>query len=198
MRQYGLRVTDISYIEDEVELHGEEHVETGPPPPPERPRWHRWAAFGAAAAALIGLFAIASSRTQPPDRLRSADGVGVGQVYTVGQRFGQSWLRITEITLTAATADGDPAALFIVEGRGWLPQQRASLTAQACGTDDVSTVGTWVVGGDGGFRFADTDPGGGTYVLTIDGLETDPVRVLIGPDSQRTLGPLERGCPKVT
>ena len=64
--------------------------------------------------------------------------------------------------------------------------------------DDVSTVGTWVVGGDGGFRFADTDPGGGTYVLTIDGLETDPVRVLIGPDSQRTLGPLERGCPKVT
>ena len=109
MRQYGLRVTDISYIEDEVELPDEGRGETTPPPPPSRPRWHRWAAFGASAAALIGLFAIASSRTQPPDRLRSADGVGVGQVYTVGQRFGQSWLRITEITLTAATADGDPA-----------------------------------------------------------------------------------------
>ncbi len=39
-----------------------------------------------------------------------------------------------------------------------------------------ATVGTWAVGGDGGFRFADTDPGGGTYVLTIEGLETDPVR----------------------
>jgi hypothetical protein len=190
-------VIDISYIGDEIELPGEEQFETTEPPPPARPRWHRWAAFGAAGAMLVGLFAVASSRTQPPDRLRSADGVGVGQVYTVAQRFGQSWMRITEITLTAATADGDPAALFIIEGRGWLPQQRASLTAQACGTGEVTTVGSWVVGGQGAFRFADTDPGGGTYVLTIEGLESDPVRVLIGPDSQRTLGPLERGCPEV-
>jgi hypothetical protein len=119
-------------------------------------------------------------------------------VYTIGQQFGSSWLRITEITLTAATADGDPAALFVIEGRGWLPQQHATLTAQACdGTGEVSTVGTWVVNGTGGFRFADTDPGGGTYLLTIEGLETDPVRVLIGPGDQRVLGPLERGCPEV-
>ena len=196
MRQYGWSVIDISYIEDEVEVPDEEPVETTQPPP-ARPRWHRWAAFGAAAAALIGLFVIASSRTQPPDRLRSADGVGVGQVYTVGQRFGQSWLRITEITLTAATADGDPAALFVIEGRGWLPQQRASLSAQACSTGEVTTVGTWVVGGSGGFRFADTDPGGRDYVLTIEGLEAQPVRVLIGPASQRVLSPIERGCPEV-
>ena len=185
---------DISYIGDEVELPDEEDVET---PPPSRPRWHRWAAVGAAAAVLVGLFAIVSSRTQPPDRLRSADGVGVGQVYTVGRRTGSSWLRITEITLTAATADGDPAAVFIVEGRGWLPSQRAKLTALACGTGEVSTVGTWAVNGSGGFRFADTDPGGGTYVLTLEGLSTDPLRILIGPSGQRVLGPLEEGCPQL-
>ena len=96
------------------------------------------------------------------------------------------------------TADGDPAALFIVEGRGWFPQQRASLTAQACGTGDVSTVGTWAVDGNGGFRFADTDPGGGTYVLTIEGLESDPVRVPHrSRRDQRVLGPLEQGCPQL-
>jgi hypothetical protein len=188
-------VIDISYVEDEVEPADEEPVE--PLPPSSRPRWHRWAAFGAAAAALVGLFAIASSRTQPPDRLRSADGVGVGQVYVVGQRFGSSWLRITEITLTAATAHGDPAALFIVEGRGWLPQQSGTLTGEVCATGVVSTVGTWAVDGSGGFRFADTDPGGGTYLLTIDGLERDPVRVLIGPGDQRVLAPSDRGCPQL-
>jgi hypothetical protein len=118
-------------------------------------------------------------------------------VYTVGQRFGSSWLRITEITLTAATAHGDPAALFIVEGRGWLPNQSGNLIAQTCDSGAVSKVGTWVVDGNGGFRFADTDPGGGTYFLTIEGLETDPVRVLIGPRDQRVLAPLEQGCPEV-
>ena len=188
---------DISYIEDEVELPHEEHVETTEPAPPARPPWHRWAAFAAGAALLLGLFMIASSRTQPPDRLRSADGVGVGQMFTVDRRTGSSWMRFIEVTLTAATADGDPAALFIVEGRGWLPGQRAKLTALACGTGEASDVGTWTVNGSGGFRFADTDPGGGTYVLTLEGLSTDPLRVLIGPDDQRVLGPLERGCPEV-
>ena len=197
VRQYGLRVTDISYIEDEVELPDEERGETTPPPPPSRPRWHRWAAFGAAAAALIGLFAIASSRTQPPERLRSADGVGVGQVYTVGQRFGQSWLRITEITLTAATADGDPAALFIVEGRGWL-----ATPARVAHGAGVRHRRRREHGRHVGRRWRRRVPlrrhrSGRRHVRAHDRRPRVRARpILIGPDSQRTLGPLEQGCPQ--
>ncbi len=193
--QYGCSVIDISYIGDEVELPDEEDVET---PPPSRPRWQRWAGGrcggrGAGRPLRDRVVAHAASRSAPAARTAS----GSVSVYTVGQRTGSSWLRITEITLTAATADGDPAALFIVEGRGWLPSQRAKLTALACGSGEVSTVGTWAVNGSGGFRFADTDPGGGTYVLTLEGLSTDPLRMLIGPSGQRVLRPLEEGCPQL-
>ena len=36
-------------------------------------------------------------------------------------------------------------------------------------------LGSWVVDGNGSFRFAHTDPGEGTYALTIQGLESEPV-----------------------
>jgi hypothetical protein len=188
---------DISYIEDEVEQVEPDGGGEPPESRPDRPRWHRWATFGAIAALLVGLFAFASSHTQTPDQLRTADGVGVGEMYTVMQRYGQSWLRVTEVTLTAATNDGDPAALFIVEGRGWFKNQPAKLTAVACTTGAVSKIGEWSVGGDGSFRFADTDPGGGNYFLSIEGLQVDPVNILIGPAGQRVLSPMERGCPQV-
>ena len=53
----------------------------------------------------------------------------------------------------------------------------------------MTELGSWVVDGNGSFRFAHTDPGEGTYVLTIQGLESEPVRILIGPTDQRVLGP---------
>lgn len=186
---------DISYIEDEVEQEAPEQTETDGVPP-SRPRSHRWVAVGAVGALLVGMFAFASARTQPKS-LRTPDTVSAGDVYTVRARFGQAWLRVSEITLFAATVDGDSAALFVLEGRGWYPGQRARVTAEACATGEVTEIGSWVVGGDGSFRFADTDPGGGTYFLQIDGLASDPVRVLIGPDGQRWLAPAERGCPQL-
>jgi hypothetical protein len=191
-------VIDISYIEDEVE---QEDLSGGEPPEPtaprERPRWHRWAAFGAVGALLVGLFALASARTQPKS-LRSADSVSVGEVYMVRARFGQAWLRVSDITLNAATVEGDSAALFVIEGRGFFPNQAATVTAEACESGSITELGSWTVGPDGSFRFADTDPSGGTYFLQINGLAADPVLVLIGGGQERVLLGPERGCPFLT
>ena len=186
---------DISYIEDEVE---QEHPEQAEPlgPPPSRPRWQRWLAFTVIGALLLGMFAVASARTQRKT-LRSADTVSVGEVYTVRVFSGQRWMRVNQITLLAGTADGDGAALFVVEGRGWLPRQSASLTVEECESGDVTELGSWVVDGNGSFRFAHTDPGEGTYALTIQGLESEPVYILIGPTDQRVLVAPERGCPRL-
>jgi hypothetical protein len=186
---------DISYIEDEVEQEDPAEVEPSGPPP-SRPRLQRWLAVGAVAALIAVLFAVASARTQPRS-LRSADTVGVGEVYTVRVFAGERWMRVNLITLLAGTADGDGAALFVLEGRGWLPRQAGTLTVEECQTGEVTELGSWVVGGTGSFRFAHTDPGEGTYALTIEGLESEPVRILIGPTDQRVLVSPERGCPHV-
>ena len=186
---------DISYIEDEVEQeHPEQAEHQGAPP--SRPRWQRWLAFTLIAALLVGMFVVASARTQRKS-LRSADTVSVGEVYTVRVFSGQRWMRVNQITLLAGTADGDGAALFVVEGRGWLPRQSATLTVEECQTGDVTELGSWVVDGNGSFRFAHTDPGEGTYALTIQGLESEPVSILIGPTDQRVLVAPERGCPRL-
>src|SRR5262245_38601565 len=191
---------DISYIEDEVEpedLEGGASGPSEPSSPRQRARWHRWAAVGAVGALLVGLFALASARTQPKS-LRSADSVSVGDVSMVRARFGQAWLRVSDITLHAATAKGDSAALFVIEGRGFFPNQPATVTAEACETGAITELGTWTVGPDGSFRFADTDPHGGTYFLQIEGLAADPVLVLIGGGEERLLTGPERGCPFLT
>ena len=185
---------EISYLDDDVEPQQDGPEET--PPSAPSPPWRRWAVGGALAALLAGLLAIASFRTEPHD-LHAGGLVGVGDVYTVRAEVGQAFLRVTEVTLVAPTADHDPAALFILEGRGWYPGVAATLAAEACDTGQVTTLGSWTVAGNGSFRFADTDPGGGTYLLTVDGLSSQPMRVLVGPNGQRVLGPLERGCPQL-
>src|SRR4029453_8495417 len=110
-------------------------------------------------------------------------------------RFGQSWLRVSDITLEAATVDGDSAALFVIEGRGFFPKQPATVIAEACETGRITELGSWMVGADGSFRFAHTDPGGGLYFLQINGLAADPVLVLIGGGGGGLLTGPERGCP---
>jgi len=183
---------DISYIEDEVEQEGSEPSDPAPPPPRHRRPW----VIAVGIAAVAALFAVASLRTQPHSSV--PDALGVGEVRTVGSRFGsQSWLRLTAVTLTAATAKGDPAALFIVEGRGWLPGQHAHLTAEVCETGGSTALGSWSLGPDGTFRYAHTDAGSGTFLLTIEGLESDPIRILIGGGEQRMLSPAEQGCPNL-
>ena len=59
------------------------------PPPPAFAAGGSVGRIGASAAALIGLFAVASSRTEP-DGASQADAVGVGEVYTVRSLSGQS------------------------------------------------------------------------------------------------------------
>ena len=185
---------DISYIDDEVEHEGPESGDPVPAPP-ERRRRKPWM-IAVSIAAVVALFAVASLRTQPHSNV--PDALGVGEVRTVGSRFGdQRWLRVTAVTLTAATAKGDPAALFIVEGRGWLPGQHARLGAEVCATGDVSDLGSWSLGPDGTFRYAHTDPGSGTFLLTIEGIASDPIRILIGGGEQRFLSSTERGCPNL-
>lgn len=187
---------DISYIEDEVEQDDSEGGGEPPESERERPRWQRWLAVGVVGALLVGLFAVASARTQTKS-LRTADSVTVGEVYMVRTRFGQAWLRVSDITLNAATVDGDSAALFVIEGRGFFPNQPATVIAEACETGDITELGSWVVGADGSFRLADTDPNGGTYFLQINGLAADSVLILIGGGEERILSGVERGCPQV-
>ena len=112
--------------------------------PPSRPRWQRWLAFTVIGALLLGMFAVASSRTERK-ALRSADAVSVGEVCRVHVFSGQRWMRVNQITLLAGAADGDGAALFVVEGRGWLPRQSASLTVEECESGDVTELGSSVV-----------------------------------------------------
>ena len=119
----------------------------------------------------------------------------MGEVYTVRVFSGQRWMRVNQITLLAGTADGDGAALFVVEGRGWLPRQSASLTVEECESGDVTELGSWVVDGNGSFRFAHTDPGEGTYALTIQGLESEPVRHPHRADRPARARPTGTGLP---